>query len=403
MRSLSTGSSAKRATVEGMIVIAASIVIQASLGGVYAWSVFVPPLREAFNLTAGQAGIIFGVSIAAFTLTMLVSGPLQEARGPRPVAALGGLVFGAGYVTASLSGGAFPLLLLGVGVLTGAGIGLAYVCPLATCIKWFPERKGLITGIAVAGFGSGAILLSNLVEFLLGRGVGILSIFRIVGIGFGALVVAGAMFLHTPPGGAGTAVHSRTGNLPLLRQRGFLALTAGMFAGTFGGLLVVGNLKPMALAAGLAGNAAAWSVSVFAVANAVGRIFWGLVHDRIGRAAIPFKLGLLALGALGFCLAHGSLMVMASTVAVGAAFGGCFVLYAAEVAAIYGPGRVGTVYPKVFLIYGASGLLAPAMGGRLFDLFGTYAGANALSVFVALSGILVIRSLWAAKKPVPGV
>jgi OFA family oxalate/formate antiporter-like MFS transporter len=384
----------RTAPAGGYGVILASVIIQAALGGVFAWSVFVPPLREAFGLTAGQAGSIFGLSIASFTVSMVFSGRLQDAKGPRLVAALGALLFASGYLIASVSGGAFPILLLGMGLLTGVGIGFGYVGPLATCIKWFPDRKGLVTGVAVAGFGGGAIFLSALTEYLLGRGMGVLEIFRWVGLAYGTLVLVSAMFLRLPPQAGVDTPLVRTPAEQLLRQRDFLALLTGMFSGTFGGLLVVGNLKPMGLVAGLTEPQAVSAVGVFAAANALGRIFWGVVYDRIGRTSVLFKLVLLAGGVSLISSAHTTWIFMTATAMVGTAFGGCFVLYAAQVAGIYGHERVGSVYPMVFLAYGVAGLLAPAGGGFILDISGSYLGANAVSVLIAVSGALVVRLLW---------
>src|SRR6056297_3235109 len=120
------------------IVLAASVVLQLVLGGVYAWSVLGDALETDHGLTKGQTGLIFGVTIAVFTIVMIPAGRLLKKFGPRKLAAFGSILFAAGYLLASFSRGQFPLLVVGIGVLTGAGIGAGYVCPLTVGMKWFP-------------------------------------------------------------------------------------------------------------------------------------------------------------------------------------------------------------------------------------------------------------------------
>ena len=140
------------------LVVAGALIIQVCLGAIYSWSVFVNPLKEVFFYTTTQTQIIFSLALATFALVMIFAGRLQDRRGPRLVATLGGVVLGGGYLLASLTGGSFPLVALTVGIIGGAGIGLAYVCPIAACVKWFPDKRGMVTGLAVAGFGAGAWL-----------------------------------------------------------------------------------------------------------------------------------------------------------------------------------------------------------------------------------------------------
>jgi len=360
--------------VKRWLVLLASVLMQVCLGSIYAWSTFAPSLKHSYGLTAGQSGLVFGVTIAVFTLAMVCAGRLQDARGPRLVAAIGAVLFGSGYVLASYSGGSFALLLLGVGLLAGMGTGFGYVCPLATGIKWFPRNKGLITGVAVAGFGGGAILLSNLAERMLTNGLEVLSVFGWIGICYGLVILASAMFLFVPAPPRPSA-QNRESVRNLLARPQFLALLLGMFAGTFGGLLVVGNLKPLGLAAGLPSATAAAAVGAFAVGNATGRLGWGFIYDRAGRVAIPLSLLLLMAGVLSLLWAVKLGPFLCVSGLIGFGFGACFVLYAAQVAALFGSNRLGTVYPIIFLAYGLSGLTGPAVGGWIYDVSRSYAPA----------------------------
>lgn len=149
------------------LVLGAGVVLQAVLGGIYAWSAFVPPLYEQAGLSKGQCGSIFGLAIATFAIAMIPAGKFLQRFGPRLTAAIGSILFGVGYLLASYSNGSFVGLLLSYGLVVGVGIGFGYVCPLTTGMKWFPDNKGLVTGVAVAGFGGGAIILSSVAEHLL--------------------------------------------------------------------------------------------------------------------------------------------------------------------------------------------------------------------------------------------
>ena len=370
------------------LVLLASILIQTCLGGIYAWSVFAPALHGDYGLSMGATQLVFGVCIASFTLAMIFAGRWQERRGPRLVAAIGGVLFAAGYVIAAASRGNLFLLILGIGVVAGAGIGFGYVCPIATCIKWFPKQKGFVTGLAVAGFGGGAVLLSSLASSLFGRGLDALEIFRYVGLAYGAAIVLASLLLFVPARAAAeTKKAAGVAAGALFRDGRFWLLFGGMFAGTFAGLLTIGNLKPIGLAGGVAAGLATTAISSLAIGNACGRILWGVISDKIQGKAIPLSLGFLTLAVAALVpLSRFGWPFVATAFAVGFGFGACFVLYAAAVAHVFGPGEVGRSYPLVFLSYGISGTLGPTFGGRLFDVTGGYTAALVVAAALAAAG-----------------
>ncbi len=375
------------------IVLAGSVLLQTCLGAVYAWSTFVPNLTAEHGLSGGEAGIVFGVAIGALTVSMVFSGRMLESAGPRLLASIGAVLFGAGYWLAGVSEGRFSLILGGAGLLAGIGTGLAYVCPLSACIRWFPRHQGLVTGIAVAGFGGGAMILSGVAGSLLHEGTPVLEVFRWIGVIYGAAALAGALALQMPrePRKAAAA---RIPVRELIRHREFRALTAAMFSGTFAGLLVAGNLKPMGLAAGLSPPAAVTAVQLFAMGNAAGRITWGWLFDRGGRAVLPVSLVCFLLMIGGLAVAEKPGLFLALATLCGFCFGSCFVLNAAQTAAVFGHGRLGSVYPYIFLAYGLAGLTAPAMGGWINDATGSYSAAIAIASAILVLGALV---LWASR------
>ncbi len=141
------------------LVVLGALLIQLCLGAIYAWSVFTPHLKKApFNFSATQTQVVFSVGLATFAVVMVLAGRWQAKIGPRRVALAGGILLGLGYILAKFIGGTFLGQIVSIGLIGGAGIGLAYVCPIAVGMKWFPDKKGLITGLAVAGFGFGALI-----------------------------------------------------------------------------------------------------------------------------------------------------------------------------------------------------------------------------------------------------
>lgn len=385
----------------GFVVLIASVLIQICLGGVYAWSVFVVPLRETYLMTTAQTQIVFGATIGVFTISMIFAGKFLDRWGPRIVSLVGGVLFGAGYIFSSYSMGNFTGILIGAGVLVGAGIGFCYVCPLSTCVKWFPKYKGLVTGISVAGFGGGAVLLSSFANFLLKQGLNVLDVFYRVGLYSGIIIIFCSLFLSVPKE---SSDDKEQGKIPLgrlLKDKKFWTLFIGMFAGTFSGLLVIGNVKHMASTAGLSPQTALLSISALSIGNALGRLCWGVLSDRLKNKVIP--LSLLFLGVVILLLTPSAFsapffLLMAG--AVGFGFGGCFVIYTANTAERYGVNTISSVYPLVFLSYGLSGILGPPLGGYFYDITGNYVASVSIAAFVIFSGLVGVYLLDMRKKTV---
>ncbi len=378
------------------LVLAASIVIQVCLGGAYAYSALVPGLQSQLQFSVAQTQIILGCLFGVFTVSMVLTGKLLDRTGPRAMAMVGGVLFGAGYLTASASGGSFWVIFLGISLLAGIGTAAGYVCPLATCMKWFPNHRGFVTGVSVAGFGGGAVLMREVIKYLLADGMHVLEIFQWIGLAYGVALVAAAALLKAPSPIRTAQVRSPLKLRALVRDPFFLTLVVGMFCGTFAGMLVIGNLTPMARAAGIPAGAASAAISFFAVGNAAGRIVWGWLSDRVDQRMIPVKLAVLAAPLVLLTWAESALAFMPLSFAVGFGFGAGFVVYAAQVASRYGTERVGGVYPLVFLAYGVASIAGPGLGGWLFDITASYTPAILLSC--AIVGVGILGSLWLLQK-----
>ncbi len=369
------------------IALAAGCLIQTILGGIYAWSTFVPYLMKTHDLNAGQCGLIFGVTILTFTLSMILSGWVLTKIGARMTAGIAAVLFMSGYLLASFSGNSFFLLLLGLGGIAGMGIGFGYVCPLSVAMKWFPEKKGMVTGVAVAGFGAGAVLLSSIAERLLLGGMNVLLFFRWFGICSGAMLLFAAFLLVEP---TASKTNTRSAHsFSIVFTWPFFVLAMGMFAGTFAGLLIIGHLTPLVMKAGLSEREAAISVSIFAVGNAIGRIIWGKACDHLGHKTIPLSL-------FSFALTTGLLLIPLPKAALiftmgllGFGFGANFVVYASSISRHFGAISFPRLYPLCFLAYGLAGFIAPGVGGYLADKTNSYDIPLSISIaMVAFAGVL---------------
>lgn len=401
---------AEEKTMNRWIIVVGAVLIQLCLGAIYAWSVFTKPLTlpldkgGAYGFTATETQWIFSAGLAVFAVVMVYAGRLQARIGPRKVAMAGGIVLGIGYILGGFLGSSFWAQFLCIGVIGGAGIGLGYVVPIAVGVKWFPDKKGLITGLAVAGFGFGALLwvklggswFGGLINTVTLFGLpGVQSVFLIYGLVFLAGVLLGGIVMVNPPVGyvpkgwtppvaACTPDKKPTGAVDMnseemLKTPQFYGLWLMFVGSAMAGLMVIGCIalfgtdalvasgafKDAKEAAAVAGTAMAW----LAILNGLGRIAWGSVSDRIGR-----KLALTLM-----CLFQGVIMCLFYTLGaseigliigacvIGFNFGGNFALFPAATADFFGNKNLGQNYGWVFLSYGVAGIVGPMIAGYFKD------------------------------------
>ncbi len=380
----------ERVAPRGFVVLGA-VLIQLCLGAIYAWSVFTPGLEDA-GWSKTQTQIVFAVGLATFALVMVFAGRKLPAFGPQKLAIAGGITLGVGYAIAAIGGGTnFWIVLLGVGLIGGAGIGLAYVVPIAVGMRWFPDRKGMITGLAVAGFGFGALIWvqvadswGNLID-----NIGLDGTFLVYGVVFAALVLVGSLWMKMPPEGwlpEGFTPPEVTGSggdnfesKEMLRTPQFylIFLTFAVSAGA--GLMAIGLMKlwPVealvdgGMGAEQADDVAGLAMAVFfSLANGIGRITWGTMSDKLGRKrSVVIMAASQAVFLLAFIPMAGSEYTLYLAAAlIGFNFGGNFALFPALTADEFGDKVVGQNYPWVFLAYGAGGIIFPILGGALGDM-----------------------------------
>lgn len=352
------------------LILVSAVVMQMCLGATYSWSIYVQPIREMTGLLQGPTQMPFTLFYFAFPGTMILSGTLLPILGPRLCAIAGGVFFGGGWMLAGLGGSHFGFTVLGIGLLGGIGVGMAYIVPISVCMQWFPKYKGMITGIAVAGFGGGAAMVSQVGGLLMSsRGFTPFDTFLFFGIVFLFLVTLAGTTMQNPPDA------SKQRPLPLmtrdiLPRKPFRVLYLAMFAGLVAGFAVNANLKelyPFDVEAGIL------AVSLFAVANALGRVIWGIVFDRFpSAAAIQANLLLQALVlAAAPWLLTSSAGLQTVAVLTGFNYGGVLVVYVSSAARIWGSEHVGQVYGWLFSanIFAS---ISPILAGFAFDIYGDF-------------------------------
>lgn len=376
-------------------VLVAAVVIHLCLGGIYAWSVFVPELNRGFGYSSAQAQVVFGLAVAMLCIGSVLGGRLQDLMGPRIPGCLSGALTGVGYLTAGFLGDRFWGLVLGISVLCGLGVGFGYVASIASAAKWFPSRRGLVTGIVVAGYGCAGILLSTLAAMLLSHDWPVLMIFRLVGIVYGPVVILGALTLSVPRGAMDSAVANGFSRSVLLRDRRFWRLAIGVGCATYPGLALIGSLKPIGTWHGFDPITATASISALAVGNGAGRIVWGLVHDRMPRVhTVPLLMAGIVASVLIFAAGGcGRAVFLGAAFFLGFCYGGSLAVYPSEVAAIYGIHLMGSIYPVVLFLHGLAAIIAAPLTGWGVDRTGGYWPGMAFALVAALAGMAVCAAL----------
>jgi len=368
--------------------------------------------RHYYGFSGKQAQAIFSTGIMVFALVMIFAGRWQDRVGPRVVALTGGLVLATGYAIAAFAGPSFGVVLVAIGVIGGAGIGMGYVCPIAACVKWFPDLKGLITGLAVAGFGGGAFLFIKLAGNWGGllAAEGVPGTFLVYAAIFAVVVSAGALLLRNPPPGWRPAgwqpASTASAALPAadlhqsetLRTSAFWMLwLAFMFASSCG-LMVIGSLKDFGIReGGLSDLEAEGALGLLALFNALGRIVWGSVSQRLGARQTLIVISLLQALMVLVLIRMGSESWTLEIAAcwVGFMFGGNLALFPLLTAEYFGTRHFGANYGLVFTAYGAGGVLGPMLAGGVWDTLHSYSWA----FFAAAGGCLTAMILALIVRP----
>jgi OFA family oxalate/formate antiporter-like MFS transporter len=414
------------ATHNRWVIAAAGVVMQIALGAVYAWSVFRIPLTKAFGWTISEVTLTFTIAIFVLGLAAFGGGLWMRRAGPRTVALTAGVLYGLGVFLASFAGGRLWWLYCSYGVIAGVGLGLGYIVPVATLVKWFPDKRGLITGLAVAGFGAGALITAPIATRLIAE-VGVLQTFAILGAAYFVAVTGGALFMRNPPDGyqppsarnslkavpyepqaalpkppvvsepvVGDGLQAVPRSAPrslreALSSWQWYALWTLLLLNTTAGIAVISQAAPMFQEiTSISAARAASVVGIISIANGAGRLLWAWLSDLVGRRAV--FLAMFLLQAIIFWLmpsAHGLSLFAALTVAVLLCYGGGFGTMPAFAADYFGAEHVGSIYGLMLTAWGVAGVLGPTLMAALRERSGGYdQGLQLIAGLMLVSAII---------------
>jgi OFA family oxalate/formate antiporter-like MFS transporter len=365
------------------IVVIGAILIQLALGTIYSWgalTIFVSPyVHEIEEITV----YVFGVGLLSFAITMIFAGQLQQKYGPRNIAILGGVLMGGGVILSSFMT-TFIGLLITYGIIFGMGIGFGYVCPIASASKWFPDKKGFINGIAVAGFGAGSFVFNYVIRAL-AISFNIQIMFIVLGIVYLILIIGGAMILSNPPEGwkpegwevPAPSEKSGISGLEFERKQTlklpqFWMLWAAFVLSAISGLMVIGSYAAFIKTYIIVDFVLIGSLA--ALFNGLGRIVWGKLSDLISykKAMLLMFSTQAILLIIYFTTNVNEIYFLIMTCAIYFCFGGNFSLFPTATADLFGTKNLGPNYGMVFTAYGIAGFIG-AVGVNLLVLaFGSY-------------------------------
>ncbi|MEV6116180.1 OFA family MFS transporter [Streptomyces sp. NPDC052109] len=372
------------------LVPPAALSVHLSIGQAYAWSVFKPPLESALHLDGTQSALPFQLAIVMLGLSAAFGGTLVERNGPRWAMTVALVCFSSGFLISALGAQTqqYWLIVLGYGFVGGIGLGIGYISPVSTLIKWFPDRPGMATGIAIMGFGGGALIASpwsaQMLDSFGTDHSGIALAFLVHGLAYAVFMTLGVLLVRVPRGGApgtgaggpssvaGVQVSARSA----LRTPQFWLLWVVLCTNVTAGIGILEKAAPMITdffadsSTPVSASAAAGFVALLSAANMAGRIGWSSASDRIGRKNI-YRVYLGA-GALMYLLialfgdAAKPLFVLCALVIL-SFYGGGFATVPAYLKDLFGTHQVGAIHGRLLTAWSTAGVLGPLIVNWIAD------------------------------------
>ncbi|MGF1586605.1 MAG: OFA family MFS transporter [Bacteroidales bacterium] len=384
---------------KGWIVAIAALAINLILGILYSWSILQKALVNEWGWTNTQASLPYTVCIATFAVMMVFAGRAQDKYGPKPIAFLGGILFGSGLIASAFTRNP-ALMIITFGILGGMGIGFGYSAVTPCAVKWFgPNKKGLISGIVVSGVGLSPVYIAPLTNSLL-RTHSIEQTFLYLGIFTLTGVILLSLLLRNPPDIYPTGSspdQKRDGSdyswQRMVKTRPFLLLWISYLMSAAAGLMLLGHL------AGIASVQAKWQagfmlVVILSVFNALGRVSGGFLSDKAGRInALLIVFIVQAANMFMFSFYQSIPALIAGAVVAGLSYGALFALFPAVTADFFGIRNLGVNYGLVFTGWGVAGIIGPMLGGLAADMSGTYNISYYISGVMLLTGALIVRKI----------
>lgn len=387
------------------LFVVLGIVMNVCLGAVYAYSIFLKPVKEAFaGISAFQANLPFMVFLAFFSVLMFFGGRVMEKLGPRKLGIIGGIIVGMGWLLSAFASNIW-MLTLTYGVIAGSGVGLVYGCPVSMGAKWFPDKKGLAVGLMLAGFGGSALITGKLANVLI-PSVGLPTTFMYFGIAFGLILVVLSLPFRFPAAGwvpvgwkpaAGTVAASDFTPGEMMKTGAFWGLFFCYIIGCVAGLMAIGISKPVGNEIiKISGETAATLVGIFAIFNAVGRPLFGFLTDKITprNAAVLNLLMILTVSILMITAKEGDTMLYTVCfIGFWLGLGGWLAIAPTATASFFGMKNYAQNYGVVFFAYGLGAIIGGIISGQAKDVFGTYTYAFYPTAVLAVVGLVLAVAL----------
>ncbi|KIL49128.1 L-lactate MFS transporter [Jeotgalibacillus campisalis] len=402
------------------LIAAAAVGIHISIGSVYSWSVFSNPLTEKHGWSSSEVALTFSIAILFLGLSAAFMGHFVEKHGPKKSGIVASVLFGIGMIGAGFADsiGNLYLLYFFYGALGGMGLGIGYITPVSSLVKWFPDRRGLATGLAIMGFGFASLIASPIIEALI-NAIGISNTFFLLGAIYFVLMILSSLYLAAPPKDFlpkgmtkeelnEKTTDKKTGDLSQLTANEaiktvrFWALWIMLFINITCGIAIISVASPMAQdIAGMTAGAAALMVGIMGLFNGFGRIGWASVSDYIGRPNV--YTAFFAIQTVAFFILPNitnAIIFQILIFVILSCYGGGFASIPAYIGDLFGTKQLGAIHGYILTAWAAAGLVGPSVVTRIEEATNSYqltmyifAGAFVVALAVSLLIRLNIKKI----------
>jgi len=370
------------------LVLFGALAAQLTIAGLYAWSIFNAAIVNEFGWNEDNVLLTYAIAQFVFAFSTIFSGKLVDKKGPRITLLIGGLLYGGGLVLSSFATTPF-MLYITYGVITGAGVGFVYVCPLSTLIKWFPARKGLITGLSVAVFGGGSIIFKEVIAFLL-KGNDVSGSFLSLGLISMTIIILGSLLVSLPKGyqkGDTVKQEDDFSTMEMIKTSKFKKTWVMYWLAVIPGLLVLGAAKNIGLDNNMTAAAAGGLVSILAISNASSRLISGGLSDKFGTLNMLKVIFVITISSLLLISLFSDVTALFYIAIIGIAigYGGFLSLFPTFTNQQFGSYSYGSNYGIVYQAYG----LAALSGIFIKSLAGSYTNTFIISAIAGVIGLII--------------
>lgn len=386
---MSAAGTAPEAQMNRWWAVVGGLLMNLALGSLYAWSVFVAPLEKEFGWKRADTSQVFTWAVVVFAIAFIVAGRLQDKLGPFKISLVGCILLTVGFLLCSQTS-SLTYLIVCFGVLVGIGNGFGYATPIPVMAKWFPDKRGLAVGLAVAGYGGGSAIFGPLANLWLIKAYGWRTTFTILGAVFFFMTLIGAFLLKNPPPGyqvpgwvpaskpkvVATTYEFTPGEMWRTPAAYFMWIAYAL--GTAAGLMVISQLVPFAKSMKIPSEAlAAITLVIGAAGNASGRIFSGWMSDALGRLnVLRLMIGISAVALpLLYLTGNNVTLLYVMVFVVYWCYGTQLSVNASTTSDFWGTKNAGINYGLLFTAWGVAGIIGPRIGGKLFDIHKNYEAA----------------------------